>query len=143
MLFKRFKHRKESESQSIEDYLRHIIGIRTRNLEIYQIALTHRSASKESHLAKYINNERLEYLGDAVLNSIISEYLFKKYPLVNEGALTEMRSSWFVENNLIRWRERVGCVPTFRHKMGSRRNRSMEMLLRLWLGHCFWIKDIK
>ena len=108
MLFKRFKHRKESESQSIEDYLRHIIGIRTRNLEIYQIALTHRSASKESHLAKYINNERLEYLGDAVLNSIISEYLFKKYPLVNEGALTEMRSKLVCREQLNTLARKIG-----------------------------------
>ncbi|HPB57271.1 MAG TPA: ribonuclease III domain-containing protein [Bacteroidales bacterium] len=108
MLFKRLRHRKESASQSIEDYLRHIIGIKTRNLEIYRVALTHRSASKESNLAKYINNERLEYLGDAVLNSIISEYLFKKYPLVNEGALTEMRSKLVCRERLNMLARKIG-----------------------------------
>jgi ribonuclease-3 len=50
--------------------------------------LTHRSVKDSSHE----NNERLEYLGDAVLSAIIADYLFKRYPYKEEGFLTEMRS---------------------------------------------------
>ena len=58
------------------------------NVILYQIALSHRSV-KETPEA---NNERLEYLGDAVLSSIVADYLFKRYPTKGEGFLTEMRS---------------------------------------------------
>lgn len=54
----------------------------------YRAALTHRS--REEGLAG--NNERLEFLGDAILGSVVAEYLFKKYPAQDEGFLTELRS---------------------------------------------------
>jgi ribonuclease-3 len=57
-------------------------------LAYYQLALAHRSQSET--VAE--NNERLEYLGDAILGAIIAEYLFKKYPTQPEGFMTEMRS---------------------------------------------------
>jgi len=55
---------------------------------LYERALSHRSISED--VAE--NNERLEYLGDAVLGTIVADYLFKKYPYKDEGFLTEMRS---------------------------------------------------
>jgi ribonuclease-3 len=58
------------------------------HLAYYQLALAHRSQSET--VAE--NNERLEYLGDAILGAIIAEYLFKKYPTQPEGFMTEMRS---------------------------------------------------
>lgn len=58
------------------------------NLALYESALSHRSVKE---LAGE-NNERLEYLGDAVLSAIVADYLFKKYPYKGEGFLTEMRS---------------------------------------------------
>ena len=58
------------------------------HLPYYQLALMHRSKIEE--LAQ--NNERLEFLGDAILGSIVAEYLFKKYPSQPEGYLTEIRS---------------------------------------------------
>jgi ribonuclease-3 len=68
--------------------LEHILGFRPVHLPYYQLALMHRSKIEE--LAQ--NNERLEFLGDAILGSIVAEYLFKKYPLQPEGYLTEVRS---------------------------------------------------
>lgn len=71
-------------------YFKNVFGFRPRNLDIYKLALTHRSAvSPHSDMG---NNERLEYLGDAVLELLISDYLFKKYPCESEGPLTQMRS---------------------------------------------------
>ncbi len=73
---------------SITGELRNILGFVPRNLSLYKTALTHRSISE----AVDENNERLEYLGDAILSSIIADYLFKRYPYHGEGFLTEMRS---------------------------------------------------
>jgi len=68
-----------------------IIGFVPVNLEIFKIAFSHKSTPAEKSSA-VTNNERLEYLGDAVLGTIVAEYLFKKYPTENEGFLTKMRS---------------------------------------------------
>ena len=68
--------------------LEHLLGYTPNHLPYYQLALMHRSKIEE--LAH--NNERLEFLGDAILGSIVAEYLFKKYPTQPEGYLTEMRS---------------------------------------------------
>lgn len=65
-----------------------LLGYRTKNLELFKTALNHRSV-KESPAE---NNERLEFLGDAIIGSVVAEYLFKKYPYKGEGFLTEMRS---------------------------------------------------
>ncbi|RIV27699.1 ribonuclease III [Fibrisoma montanum] len=71
----------------------HIIGARPLNVGLYQLALRHTSASKATAIEGFReSNERLEYLGDAVLGMVIAEYLFKRYPYKDEGFLTEIRS---------------------------------------------------
>jgi len=77
-----------SPNKQLSLQLEHILGFRPRYLPYYQLALMHRSRIEE--LAQ--NNERLEFLGDAILGSIIAEYLFKRYPNQPEGYLTELRS---------------------------------------------------
>lgn len=78
--------------KEIRQYFKNIFGLRIHNMEPYRIALTHRSTpDRDQHFGKF-NNERLEYLGDAVLSAIVADYLFHKYPLESEGALTQMRS---------------------------------------------------
>lgn len=64
------------------------MGFKPGNLSLYKTALTHRSVREGADE----NNERLEYLGDAVLSALIADYLFKRYPYKEEGFLTEMRS---------------------------------------------------
>ncbi|GAA4310848.1 hypothetical protein GCM10023143_19660 [Compostibacter hankyongensis] len=68
--------------------LKNLLGFSPGNLALYEVALSHRSSREKTHE----NNERLEYLGDAVLGAIIGDFLFKKYPYKPEGYLTEMRS---------------------------------------------------
>jgi ribonuclease-3 len=68
--------------------LKLLIGYRTRNILLFQTALNHRSV-KDNPTE---NNERLEFLGDAVIGTVVADYLFKKYPYKGEGFLTEMRS---------------------------------------------------
>ena len=78
--------------QEFASRLRKIIGFRTTNLRIYEAAFIHRSASFTLPDGQRINNERLEFLGDAVLDTILSDYLFEKFPDANEGFMTKIRS---------------------------------------------------
>jgi ribonuclease-3 len=68
--------------------LKNILGFKPGSISLYKTALTHRSVREGADE----NNERLEYLGDAILSAMIADYLFKRYPYKEEGYLTEMRS---------------------------------------------------
>lgn len=69
-----------------------ICGFKPTTLKHYKKAFTHSSVKKRSSEGKPLNYERLEFLGDALLSSIIAIYLFKKIPMGAEGYLTQMRS---------------------------------------------------
>ncbi|HKL07334.1 MAG TPA: ribonuclease III [Bacteroidales bacterium] len=62
------------------------------NIKVYRIAFTHKSASIVSDNQKFMNNERLEFLGDAMLAAVVADYLFSYFPFKQEGFLTKMRS---------------------------------------------------
>ncbi len=84
--------------------LKNVLGFKTKNILLYEIALSHRSVTdKIEH-----NNERLEYLGDAILGSVVAEYLYKKYPYKGEGFLTEMRSKMVNRQRLNEIGARIG-----------------------------------
>lgn len=68
-----------------------IFGFIPNNIELYKLALIHKSASVE-YGGRSINNERLEFLGDAVIEAVTSDYLFIEYPHYDEGKLTKLRS---------------------------------------------------
>jgi ribonuclease-3 len=72
--------------------LRRLLGLHTQNLRLYEMAFIHRSASYPLPGGPKINNERLEYLGDAIIDSILSDYLFRFYPDASEGFLTKSRA---------------------------------------------------
>lgn len=82
----------DSADKPFLSQLRKNFGIKPKNLELYKIALIHKSASSVISHGKRVNNERLEYLGDAVLDAIVAEYLFSHFPNQKEGFLTKMRS---------------------------------------------------
>jgi len=73
--------------------LEKIIGVKFKNKKLLQEALTHRSYLNEKPKLKLKHNERLEFLGDAVLELITTEYLYKKYPTKTEGELTNFRAA--------------------------------------------------
>jgi len=79
---------KSSKEKQLEQQLQNVLGIKPGNYSLYFTALSHRSVKENADE----NNERLEYLGDAVLSTVIADYLFKRYPYKGEGFLTEMRS---------------------------------------------------
>ena len=79
---------KKHTGSTFKKNLKGILGYSPGNISLYKTALTHRSVKETSDE----NNERLEYLGDAILSALIADYLFKRYPYKEEGFLTEMRS---------------------------------------------------
>jgi ribonuclease III len=79
---------KKTPSQLFASKIKNVIGFKPKNVTLFAIAMNHRSANDKLDE----NNERLEYLGDAILGSVVAEYLYKKYPYKGEGFLTEMRS---------------------------------------------------
>lgn len=72
--------------------MKDILGYRPRKVEFYKEAFTHSSLKELNKKGYPMNYERLEFLGDAVLGSVIANYLFKKIPKGDEGYLTQMRS---------------------------------------------------
>jgi ribonuclease-3 len=74
--------------------LRRLLGFTPAYLKLFQLAFQHKSSNHDQQKKHYggQNNERLEYLGDAVLGTIVAEYLYNKYPTEDEGFLTKMRS---------------------------------------------------
>jgi ribonuclease-3 len=79
---------KKHEGSTFKKQLKGVLGYSPGNISLYKTSLTHRSIKETSDE----NNERLEYLGDAILSALVAEYLFKRYPYKEEGFLTEMRS---------------------------------------------------
>ncbi|MEG0789768.1 MAG: ribonuclease III [Alistipes sp.] len=69
-----------------------LFGFIPHNIELYKLALIHRSASLVLDDGRQINNERLEFLGDAVIEAVTSDYLFIEFPDQDEGFLTQLRS---------------------------------------------------
>lgn len=78
------------------------------NIFLYKLAFVHRSAGTETCVGSKINNERLEFLGDAVLDAVIADYLFKTFPVKDEGFLTEMRSKIVSRASLNKLAQRLG-----------------------------------
>jgi len=90
-LFHLFSHL-SPEEKHLSDYINSTFGFRPKNIALYQVAFTHKSKSEETIGDYHISNERMEYLGDAVLSVAVADYLFHTYPTQAEGFLTEMRS---------------------------------------------------
>ncbi len=81
-----------SSDKKLYQSIKNIFGYYPGNIHIYKLALRHKSATTKKVNGVRLNNERLEYLGDAILSAVIAHYLFKSFPYENEGFLTEMRS---------------------------------------------------
>jgi ribonuclease-3 len=97
-----------------------LLGIYPRNIELYKLALLHRSASVELADGTHLNNERLEFLGDAVLEAIVSDYLFVEFPRLDEGGLTRLRSKIVSRNTLNSLAHNIGLDKyVIQHTNGS------------------------
>ncbi len=104
--------------------LRPILGFTPARLSLFKLAFSHKSNPSDKAYAMQ-NNERLEYLGDAVLGTIVAEYLFQKYPNANEGFLTKMRSKIVKRNTLNKIGDKMGLDMLLQEYSNTRLSRSM------------------
>lgn len=86
-----FRIRSEKDKRLIIA-IKNIVGSKPLNLSLYRLAVIHRSTAKKNKKGFIESNERLEYLGDAILGAVVADFLFKKYPYKDEGFLTRVRA---------------------------------------------------
>lgn len=112
--------------------LKDLLGFAPRRLEYYRRAFSHKSYGSDSNSNQSggYNNERLEYLGDAVLGTVIAEYLFMKYPNKDEGFMTMMRSKIVNRKTLGELAARLD-IDTFMRQQGG------EVLSETMMGNAF------
>lgn len=91
-IIRKFIESKSPLEKNLEKELKKILGFKPKNLFYYKKAFIHSSYKEVDEKGTPLNYERLEFLGDAMLNAVIATYLFNKVPTANEGYLTQMRS---------------------------------------------------
>ncbi len=117
LIFSRFQ--KNGERFAVD--LRELIGFKPKNLALYKLAFRHSSASNGK--AKQINNnERLEFLGDAILSAVVADYLYNHYTEESEGFLTSMRSKIVSRQNLNSVSKSLGLERFIVSKLSNKRN---------------------
>lgn len=115
LTFNRYK----GEHKEFYLFFKNVLGFTPRNTSLYQIAFIHKSKSVETGQGWRVNNERLEYLGDAVLSAVVAEFLYKKYPHQGEGFLTEMRSKLVSRANLNKLAQKIGLSQLIQYNRES------------------------
>jgi ribonuclease III len=118
-----------SKDKLLARRLRNILGFIPSDLALYKLAFFHKSNTSSDKpngsSGSMPNNERLEYLGDAVLGTIVAEYLFNKYPNFDEGFLTKMRSKIVKRNSLNKIGDKMGLDVILQEYNSTRLSRSM------------------
>jgi ribonuclease-3 len=91
-----------------ENDIKNIVGFYPNDVFLFEKALIHKSAVYDHSSSYNESNERLEFLGDAILGAVVADYLFKKYPLKDEGFLTKMRSKIVSRYSLNELSKKIG-----------------------------------
>ncbi|MFK7950629.1 MAG: ribonuclease III [Saprospiraceae bacterium] len=123
-LIRRFYNYYLSPDKAFVRRITTLVGFVPANVNLFTLAFSHKSSSNQELYAVQ-NNERLEYLGDAILGTIIAEYLFRKYPNRDEGFLTKMRSKIVNRKIMNRMGDSMGLDLFIVHSNNSRLSRSM------------------
>lgn len=96
-----------TKKKPLAQFIKNDFGFYPRNLALYELAFTHKSAADNLGGFK-LSNERLEYLGDAILSAVVADYLFRLFPTKSEGFLTEMRSKIVSRVSLNKLSQKLG-----------------------------------
>jgi ribonuclease-3 len=99
-----------SSDKELRKAIKNVFGFYPGNIFLYKQAFRHKSASITHKSGLKINNERQEYLGDAILSSVVAHYLFKLFPGKDEGFLTEMRSKIVSRSSLNKLSHKMGLM---------------------------------
>lgn len=97
-----------AKDKALFRFIRNSFGYYPGNISLYKLAFCHKSASHNQIKGLLLSNERLEFLGDAVLGLVVGDYLFKRYPFKEEGFLTEIRSRIVNRSHLNRLAIKLG-----------------------------------
>ena len=92
---------KQKSSPSFEAVLKGYLGYSPRNKSVYQTAFTHRSMNTKNDQGVYVNFERLEFLGDSAIGTVVANYLYSELREDDEGELTVCAQKLLVARNLI------------------------------------------
>ena len=115
-----------SKDKLLAQRLHEILGFVPSDLALYKLAFFHKSTNAEKpNGAAGQNNERLEFLGDAVLGTVVAEYLFNKYPNSDEGFLTKMRSKIVKRSSLNKIGDKMALDTILLEYNNTRLSRSM------------------
>jgi ribonuclease-3 len=120
---KRFYNYFLSKDRKLAKSLSNVLGFTPANLDLFKLAFYHRSGN--SIKDQPVNNERLEFLGDAILSSVVASYLYRKYPYQNEGFLTKMRSKIVKRETLNSIADQMGIDMLLLEFNDTRLSRSM------------------
>jgi ribonuclease III len=99
-LFRFFTGYPSARHKETARFIQLSFGVKPKNIDVYLTALRHKSAAKNVYNGQAESNERLEFLGDAVLDAVVAEYLYRKYREAEEGELTQMKSRIVSRSNL-------------------------------------------
>ena len=106
---------KNPQDRALYEYIHNILGFYPKNINLYRVAFTPKSMSEEKVGNDHVSNERMEYLGDAVLGLVVADFLFHTFPTQPEGFLTEMRSRIVSRVSLNRLSQKLGFDDYIRH----------------------------
>jgi ribonuclease III len=133
-LLRRIYNKYFSEEKAFAKKIEPLLGFTPARLVFFKQAFYHRSMNTETD-NKSFNNERLEYLGDSILSSIVAEYLFKKYPNKDEGFLTKMRSKIVKRQTLNDIADRMGLdMVLSEYSIGKMSNTMLGNCLEALVG---------
>lgn len=119
-IIKKIGFSKKPEDVIFIKRIKELTGFKPKDISIYKLAFTHKSANIIDQSGKRINYERLEFLGDALLDAAITSYLFHNLPQSAEGELTQMRSKIVSRKHLNKIGEDLGLI-SFAKKPNSKR----------------------
>jgi len=122
-LIRKFYNQFLSKDKELAAYVKAITGIAPAKLKLYRQVFQHRSKFGEPK----DNNERLELLGDAILDAIVCDYLYKKYPYKEEGFITELRSKIVNRKSLNEVGDRLGLVEKLSYHRKSMTDVSRDL----------------
>ena len=106
-------------NKTLHKAIKNIFGFYPKHISLYKLALRHRSASEKQINGHKLNNERLEYLGDAILSAIVADMLFKRFPYKSEGFLTQMRSKIVSRSSLNQLSNKLGLNKLINSSVGQ------------------------
>ncbi len=113
-----------------------ILGFAPNDIQIYELALVHKSSPLKLEENKWANNERLEYLGDAILDAVVADILYKQYPTKREGFLTNTRSKIVQRETLDQLAIKIGLdkLVIYSAKLCSHSNQLYGNALEAFIG---------